>query len=100
LGDHLGERVQVGGLIAALTSDGFVLDDGTATAGIVLEGDALQLLQYLKVGDALAATGIVGETPDGYGVTVDGAANLVRVGDLGQALPVAGASAGPGAGGA
>lgn len=95
LADHVGEEVHVGGLIAGLTIDGFVLDDGTATATIVLASDALDLLPYLRVGDAVAATGIVTETADGFGVVVAGAADLVRVGDLGQALPVAGAGPGP-----
>ncbi|HKB29011.1 MAG TPA: OB-fold nucleic acid binding domain-containing protein, partial [Candidatus Limnocylindrales bacterium] len=100
LADHLGEQVTVGGLIAALTSDGFVLDDGTATALIVLEGDALDLLPYLRVGDALAATGTVTETADGFAVTVAGAADLVRVGDLGQAVSIDGSGASPAPGGA
>ena len=94
LADHLGEQVQVGGLITAVTSDGFVLDDGTATAPVVLAGDALDLLPYLRAGDALAATGTVTETAGGFAVTVASAADLVRVGDLGQALPIE--SSGPG----
>jgi len=96
LADHLGEQVRVGGLIAALTSNGFVLDDGTATAPIALTGDALDLLPYLRVGDALAAIGTVTEADGELGVSVAGAADLVRVGDLGQALPVAGGSPAPG----
>jgi predicted lipoprotein len=95
IADHVGEQVHVGGLIASLAIDGFALDDGSATALIVLASDAVDLLPYLRVGDAVAATGIVTETADGFAVLVAGAADLVRVGDLGQALPVADASPGP-----
>ncbi len=100
LGDHLGEQVHVGGLIAVLNRDGFVLDDGTGTAPIVLTGDALELLPHLRVGDALAATGTVSEVAGEFNVTVAGAADLVRVGDLGQAVPIAGGDASPSPGGA
>src|SRR5205814_811708 len=57
--EHIGSTVHVGGLIAELTADGFLLDDGTAVARIVLHGDALVLVPHLRVGDALAVHGQV-----------------------------------------
>jgi hypothetical protein len=96
LRDHLGARVTVGGLIASLAATGFGLDDGTATARVVLSGDALDLLPYLEVGDALAASGTVAQQDDVLVVEVASGADLVRVGDLGQALPVAIGSPSPG----
>jgi len=90
LGHHVGGHVKVAGLIASLTSDGFVLDDGTATATVVLSGDALDLEPYLHVGDALAASGTVTSDGDELRIRVAVATDLVRVGDLGQAMPVDG----------
>ena len=88
--EHVGARVRVGGLIAAVAADGFDLDDGTALAHVVLRDGMAGLLPHLVVKEAVAATGTV-ELIDGAAVVVvgdDGA--LVRVGSLGQALPIAG----------
>jgi len=84
LADHPGERVRVGGLVAELATDGFTLDDGTATARIVLTGDAAAYQELIDPGDALEATGRVElDGVDGPRLVVDSAADLVRVGDLG-----------------
>jgi len=96
LAEHLGARVRVGGLVAAVMTDGVGLDDGTATAHLVLRGDALDLLPFLKAGDAIAAGGRVEQQAGVVVVVVDGAADIVRVGDLGQAMPVVRADASPG----
>ena len=91
LAEHVGERVRVGGLIARLATDGFDLDDGTALARVQLRGDMAALLPHLAEGEAVAATGSV-ELVDGSPIVVvgeDGA--LLRVGSLGQALPIGGA---------
>jgi hypothetical protein len=86
LAAHAGERVRVGGLVTAIESDGVRLDDGTAEARLVLEGEAAGLVGTLVVGDALNATGrpelreepvLVVETQDG----------IELVGDLGAASP-------------
>jgi hypothetical protein len=93
--DHVGQQVRVGGLIAAITPDGFDLDDGTALAHVVLEGDLAALLAHLQEGDAVAATGHV-ELVDGAAtVVVDAQGSLLRVGALGQALPIGGLQAEP-----
>jgi hypothetical protein len=90
LSEHIGERVRVGGLIAGVTHDGFDLDDGTALAHVELRGDMTELLPYLRAGEAVAATGTV-ELDDGAPiVVVDASGSLLRVGTLGQALPIAG----------
>jgi hypothetical protein len=95
--DHVGQRVRVGGLIARLADDGFDLDDGTALARVELRGDMAALLPHLREGEAVAATGLV-ELVDGAPiVVVDGDGSLLRVGSLGQALPIGGAQAEPSA---
>ena len=95
LGEHLGAQVRVGGLVAAVAADGVDLDDGSATAHLVFRGDAVELLPYLRTGDAIAATGRVEQLDDANVVIVDGATGVVRVGDLGQAIPVVVTGASP-----
>jgi hypothetical protein len=93
LAEHIGDRVRVGGLIAGLSADGFDLDDGTALAHVVLRDDMTALVSHLREGEAIAATGIV-ELVEGAPVVVVGAeGTLVRVGRLGQALPIGAAGA-------
>jgi uncharacterized membrane protein YgcG len=98
LAEHLGAQVRVGGLVAAVAADGVDLDDGSATGHLVFRGDALELLPYLRTGDAIAATGRVEQLDGVLVVIVDGAASVVRVGDLGQAVPVIVAGASPSGG--
>jgi hypothetical protein len=95
LAEHLGAQVRVGGLVATVGADGVDLDDGSATARLVFRGDAIELLPYLRAGDAIAASGRVEELQGAFVVIVDGAAGVVRVGDLGQAVPVIVAGASP-----
>ena len=95
--DHVGQRVRVGGLIARLADDGFDLDDGTALARVELRGDMAALLPHLREGEAVAAKGLV-ELVDGAPVVVvDGDGSLLRVGSLGQALPIGSAQVEPSA---
>jgi hypothetical protein len=89
LSEHLGEVVRVGGLVTAVMGDGLRLDDGTAVARLVLDGDATVLLPHIRPGDALAARGIVRRAGEELEIEVATAADLVRVGALGEALPVA-----------
>lgn len=87
LSEHLGEVVRVGGLVTSVTLEGFALDDGTAVVPVVLQDEFAGLLPHVRSGEAVAATGRV-ELLDGqYGVIVDAGGTLVRVGDLGQAMP-------------
>jgi hypothetical protein len=97
LGDHLGDRVRVGGLVMALAPDGFTLDDGSATGRVVLTGEAAQFLGLIEPGDAVEATGRVeaGGDVDGPQLVVEHAADLVRAGDLGALPPTTEPSAGP-----
>jgi hypothetical protein len=95
LADHPGERVRVGGLVVELATDGFTLDDGTATGRIVLTGDAAAYLELIDPGDPLEATGRVELDPvDGPSLVVDTAADLIRVGDLGMSGSTASADPG------
>ena len=80
LAAHLGDTVAVGGLVTDLETGGVRLDDGTATARIVLDGDAGGLVALLNLGDAISATGTV-EQRDELVVVVKNAAELVVAGD-------------------
>jgi len=95
LAQHVGARVRVGGLIDTMASDGFDLNDGTAVAHVLLNGDAHELLPYLRRQDAIAAAGRVEQLGDALAVVVEAAGDLVRVGDLGQAVPIGMSSASP-----
>jgi Lamin Tail Domain len=88
LADVVGQRVKVGGVIARIGENGFDLDDGTALARIVLRGDMLALLGHLRAGEAVAATGLVEIVDGAPAVVVDEDGTLVRVGTLGQGLPI------------
>jgi len=90
LAEHLGQRVRVGGLIARLAVDGFDLDDGTALARIQLRDDMTALLAHLRAGEAVAATGTVELIDAVPAVVVGSDGALLRVGSLGQALPIGG----------
>jgi hypothetical protein len=82
-----GRSVRVGGLVVAVDATGLVLDDGTGSARLDLAGDARSLLALLGPGDAVGAAGVVqAGTPPAIRVT--DAADLVRLGDLGEALPL------------
>ncbi len=88
LGDLAGARVRVGGLVAALDGDIVVVDDGTATAGLRLTGDAAAALPLLEAGDAVSAVGRVVVSATRTVVEVDDPAGLARLGDLGETLPL------------
>jgi hypothetical protein len=88
LGEHVGRLVRVGGLVVTLTDDGFTIDDGTALGRVALLDEAAAHLPHLRPGDALNAIGTV-ELREGEAVvTVRSAAGLLRVGDLGEVVPV------------
>jgi hypothetical protein len=98
--EHVGQTVRVGGLVAALTSDGFRLDDGTAVAAVVLRGPALPALADIGPDDALSAIGRVERSgPPGSEarIVVDDPAGIARVGDpvveTGSSFPTSGALA-------
>ncbi len=81
LGGNVGMLVRVGGLVVDLRSDGFTLDDGTATGRVVLRGSALDLLPLVEPDDALNAIGRVELTADGPAVIVDDPGGLIQTGD-------------------
>ncbi len=82
-----GRSVLVGGLVVTVDAVGLVVDDGTGSARVELVGDARSLLPLLGPGDAIGAAGVVeaGTPPI---VRVTDPASLVRLGDLGEALPL------------
>ncbi len=57
LAANIGRVVRVGGLVTTVEGSGFMLDDGTAVRGVVLEGVAGSVAGRLRPGDALNATG-------------------------------------------
>jgi hypothetical protein len=80
--------VRVGGIVVAITGDRVSIDDGTATGSLQLTDDAADLLPLLEPGDAVGAVGLVAVASGGALVRVDDPAGLVRLGDLGEALPL------------
>jgi outer membrane biosynthesis protein TonB len=94
---HTGRTVRVGGLVVDLVPDGFVLDDGTAKATVVLLDLAADFLPLLEPGDALNAIGRVERHGEGARVVVRDPAGLTRVGDPGEleVAPPAGPSSAP-----
>src|SRR4029079_6753709 len=53
----LGTTVRVGGLVVDVRADGVTLDDGTATAPIILIGEATSLLGLVEPSDAVNVIG-------------------------------------------
>ncbi len=89
LGDHLGTLVRVGGLILEATSEGFLMDDGTASSLVTLQGEAAAFIGLLHRGDAVGLVGRAELTPDGVRLVVADPAGLVRLGALGEVVPIA-----------
>lgn len=87
--DNEGALVRVGGLIVSVTPERVVIDDGTAVAAVILPADAASLAGDLRSGDPLNATGTVVRDGDGWAVRPASAADLARVGRLGELAPLA-----------
>jgi hypothetical protein len=69
--------------VTAVEPDVIRLDDGTATAGIVLEGPAVELAVLLQPGDVVNAIGTP-EVRDEVVLVVSDPAGVVLLGDLGD----------------
>jgi hypothetical protein len=69
LASALGEQVRVGGLVTDLEPNGVRIDDGTASALVILEGDAAELIALIEPDDAINASGTV-ESVEGEFVVV------------------------------
>jgi len=82
LADLADREVRVGGLVTAVEDGSIRLDDGTATARVVLAGSAADLLPMLRPGDALNATGVVAAGED-VAIVVADRGDVVLLGDLG-----------------
>jgi hypothetical protein len=93
-----GQTVRVGGLVTALLTGGFTLDDGTATGPITLQGEAADLLPLIAPGDAINVVGRIESTDRGWTVVVTDPAGVLLVGDAVASDPTSGpAGADPGA---
>ncbi len=81
---HVGASVRVSGLVAAVSPDGFRLDDGTARADVRLRGSATGLAESISIGDALSAVGRVELDPvvGSAVVVVEDPAAIALVGGL------------------
>jgi hypothetical protein len=86
LGEHVGRRIRIGGLLTEVDATGLRLDDGTAVARVELTGEAAAELGLLEPGDAIDAIGTV-ERRDELVVVIDDPAGLHRVGDPSLADP-------------
>jgi hypothetical protein len=86
-----GEQVRVGGLVTELEPTGVRIDDGTATALVVLENEAADLLPLIEPDDAINASGIVESVDGELAVVVRDAAGIALAAD-----PTAHNPAGPG----
>jgi hypothetical protein len=94
LGDHVGALVRIGGLVVARTADGFTIDDGTAIGRVALRGEAAAFLELIEAGDALGVVGRVEPGTNGELVVVaTDPAGLVRLGSLGEIVPLAAGAA-------
>ena len=91
LAAHAGTAVRVGGIVTDVDPLGFRLDDGTATARVLLEDGASDLLALVAPGDALNATGIPTLADEVALVVVD-PAGVVLLGDLDGTGEAAGVS--------
>jgi hypothetical protein len=80
-----------------IAGDGFVLNDGTATGRVVLRDGAAPYIPLLELDDAVNAIGEVERHEGGHAVVVRDAAGLVRVGDLGETVPMNGPDGSAGA---
>ena len=97
LSEHIGSMVRVGGLLDEVDADGCSLDDGTAKVWINLEGDAAAFLPLLQRGDAIGLVGRVvadATRPGGTRIVVSDPSGVVRLGALGEVVPIAAISAG------
>jgi hypothetical protein len=71
------------GLVVEVRPDGILLDDGTATGSVVLEGEAAEYLPLLAPADAINVTGRVRQrADDDFEVVATAGADIARVGDL------------------
>jgi hypothetical protein len=97
LSEHIGSMVRVGGLLDEVDADGCSLDDGTARVWIALEGDAAAFLPLLQRGDAIGLVGQVvadATQPGGMRIVVSDPSGIVRLGALGEVVPIAAISSG------
>lgn len=84
LAAYAGQIVRVGGSVIELASDGFHLDDGTATASVLLRDGAAEFLPLLELDDVLNAVGTVERHGDTARLVVTDPAGLTRLVDPGE----------------
>ncbi len=90
LASIVGSTVRVGGLVLDVRPDGFVLDDGTAHAPVVLHAAAAEWIPLIEPGDAINVIGRVERLEDdALGVVVTDPAAIVLGSDP-AAMEVAG----------
>ena len=65
------------------------MDDGTASSLVMLQGEAAAFIGLLHRGDAVGLVGRAELTPEGVRLVVADPAGLVRLGALGEVVPIA-----------
>ena len=90
LGEHLGETVRIGGLVVEIVAGEITLDDGTARGRAVLRGQAAAYLSLLATGDPVNLVGSVEGEAERPVLVVTDPTGVIRVGALGELLPLAG----------
>ncbi len=85
----VGQTVRVGGLVTAISADGFDLDDGTAVGRVVLLGEATAFQALLGSGDAVNVIGRASGPAEAPFVRVSDPGSITRVGSLGEPIPLA-----------
>ena len=81
LATAVGEQVRVGGLVTDLEPNGVRIDDGTASALVVLDGDAAELIALIEPGDAINASGTVESVDGEFAVVVRDPAGIALAAD-------------------
>lgn len=97
ISEHIGSMVRVGGLLDEVDAEGCSLDDGTSKVRITLEGDAAAFLPLMQRGDAIGLVGrVVADRtrPGGARILVSDPSGVVRLGALGEVVPIAAISSG------
>jgi DNA/RNA endonuclease YhcR with UshA esterase domain len=82
LAAYEGRVVRVGGIVGTTRSDGFDLDDGTASGRVVLAGEAAAWATMVEPGDAINVTGLVAQRDGAYVVVVDDPGSIILGSDL------------------
>lgn len=89
LADHVGALVRVSGLIAEVRGNVIRLDDGTGLGTVLLLDGAAEYRMLLHVNDPIGLVGLVERSGSDLQIRVADPSGIVRLGALGEAVPIA-----------